>query len=586
MSKRKYSPAYIKYGFIAIEHNGEALPQCVVCMKTLANSAMKPSLLQRHLDTNHPDKKDRNESFFQRLGEHVRRQRLDKTGTIYQRKKGVVKASYEVALLIAKNLKAHTIGESLVMPAAKMLVKHVFGEEAAAKLESVSLSNNTVKNRIEEMSVDIADQVISGVKDSKYGFSIQLDESTDVTNNAQLLVYVRYTQDNSVKTELLMSKELSGTTKGKDIFEALDNFFKLNKLDWGKLIGCTTDGTPSMLGHKSGFKAYVTSVAPNVTFVHCFIHRFALCAEVLPQNMLSCLHRVIKLVNFVKTSALNTRLFKRLCEDLSSNYTCLFYYTEVRWLSRGNATRRLFELRDELLEFFKEKNHDFQKDLESKDFLTRLAYLSDIFEVLNNFNLSFQGPNLTVTEFISKLRALIRKLDLWTENVSNQSYGMFKCLTSVEKNPDGGISKEIIGHLSQLKTELLNYFPDVACCAYSINPFFIVPVDVPVGTGEQEELIDIQTDETAKIKHKECCPINFWLSKASSYPNLACHAVSRLLIFPSTWECEKGFSALMTIKSKSRNRLGTPEHDFRCAVSEAIPRIDQLVEKKQLHPSH
>ena len=30
-----------------------------------------------------------------------------------------------------------------------------------------------------------------------------------------------------------------------------------------------------------------------------------------------------------------------------------------------------------------------------------------------------------------------------------------------------------------------------------------------LGTGEQEELMDIQTDETAKIKHKECCPINF-----------------------------------------------------------------------------
>ena len=99
---------------------------------------------------------------------------------------------------------------------------------------------------------------------------------------------------------------------------------------------------------------------------------------------------------------------------------------------------------------------------------------------------------------------------------------MCKCLTSVEKNPDGGISKEIIGHLSQLKTELLNYFLDVACCAYSINPFFIDPADVPVGTREQEELIDIQTDEIAKIKHKECCPINFWLSMASSYLNLAC----------------------------------------------------------------
>ena len=138
---------------------------------------------------------------------------------------------------------------------------------------------------------------------------------------------------------------------------------------------------------------------------------------------------------------------------------------------------------------------------------------------------------------------------------------MFKNLTSVEKIPDGGISNKIINHFSQLKTELLNYFPDVACYSYSINQFFIDPADVPVRTGEQE-LINIQTDETTKIKHKECCPINFWLSVASSYPNLARVAVSRLLIFPSTWECEQRFSALLTIKSKSRNRLGTPKHDF------------------------
>ena len=49
--------------------------------------------------------------------------------------------------------------------------------------------------------------------------------------------------------------------------------------------------------------------------------------------------------------------------------------------------------------------------------------------------------------------------------------------------------------------------------------------------------------------------------------------------FPSTWECKQGFLALMTIKSKSRNCLGMPEHDFRCAVSKVVPCIDQLVEK-------
>ena len=131
------------------------------------------------------------------------------------------------------------------------------------------------------------------------------------------------------------------------------------------------------------------------------------------------------------------------------------------------------------------------------------------------------------------------------------------------------------------KKELTYYFPDVTSCAYSINLFFVDPADLPVGTEEQEELIDIHTDEAAKIKHKECSyPINFSLSIESSYPNLANHAVPQLLIFPSKWECEQGFSALMSIKSKSWNRLATPGYDFRFAVSKVIPQIDQLVEKK------
>ena len=50
------------------------------------------------------------------------------------------------------------------MPAAKIMVKNVIRMEAAAKLEIVSLASNTDKNRIEEMSIDIADQVISNVK--------------------------------------------------------------------------------------------------------------------------------------------------------------------------------------------------------------------------------------------------------------------------------------------------------------------------------------------------------------------------------------------------------------------------------------
>ena len=127
---------------------------------------------------------------------------------------------------------------------------------------------------------------------------------------------------------------------------------------------------------KSIFTTYVKAVSSKATIVYCFIDRFAPCTKVLPEKMLLCLKRVIKLVNFIKISAVNTRLFKRLCEDFGFKHTCLLYYTEVRWLSRGNATKRLFKLRDELLQFSNKKNHNFKQISRIKSLLQGPTYLT------------------------------------------------------------------------------------------------------------------------------------------------------------------------------------------------------------------
>ena len=119
-------------------------------------------------------------------------------GKQYHKSVGIVRASYEIALIVAKNKKPHTIAEELIMPAAIVLVKHVISNEAVSNLNSVSLSNNTIQRGITEMSTDINEQVITEVQGSKYGFSIQLDETADVSNCEQLLVFVRYATKNSI----------------------------------------------------------------------------------------------------------------------------------------------------------------------------------------------------------------------------------------------------------------------------------------------------------------------------------------------------------------------------------------------------
>ena len=69
-----------------------------------------------------------------------KKQRLDKDGMFFQHTHASPKASYEVSLMIAKQKKAHTIGENLVLPAAKVMVCCVFGNKSVKKINSISLS--------------------------------------------------------------------------------------------------------------------------------------------------------------------------------------------------------------------------------------------------------------------------------------------------------------------------------------------------------------------------------------------------------------------------------------------------------------
>ena len=56
--ERKYQESYLNYGFIATGDSHSPCPLCIICYQ-LSNEAMKPSKLLHHMETKHPELKDK-----------------------------------------------------------------------------------------------------------------------------------------------------------------------------------------------------------------------------------------------------------------------------------------------------------------------------------------------------------------------------------------------------------------------------------------------------------------------------------------------------------------------------------------------
>ena len=73
----------------------------------------------------------------------------------------------------------------------------------------------------------------------------------------------------------------------------------------------------------------IKSLTTREIFVnHCIIHQKNLCTKIL--NLPNITTPVIKLINFLKSRALNHRQFKEFLKDLGSEYCDVIYNTEVR----------------------------------------------------------------------------------------------------------------------------------------------------------------------------------------------------------------------------------------------------------------
>ena len=99
-----------------------------------------------------------------------------------------------------------------------------------------------------------------------------------------------------------------------------------------------------------------------------------------------------------------------MCENLDSDHLQLLHHSEVRWLSKGQVLNHLFELRRQVYMFLQDQRSPLAEHYIDDCFCAKLAYLSDIFDQLNQLNKSMQGRNSSVFLFADKIEGLKKNI--------------------------------------------------------------------------------------------------------------------------------------------------------------------------------
>lgn len=171
----------------------------------------------------------------------------------------------------------------------------MFGDEAKKEIMKIPHSNDTIKNRIKNMSDDIEKTVID--KLSKQYFALQIDEFTDISGKAHLLGFVRFINENEILNQFLCCRELTEYTTGQDIFDSITSYFEKFKISWELCVGICTDGGLSV-GSIKGFVTLAKKRNSNIISTHCFLHRESLVSKTLPATLKLVLNEVINMVNY------------------------------------------------------------------------------------------------------------------------------------------------------------------------------------------------------------------------------------------------------------------------------------------------
>jgi len=567
---------------------------CLICdtkFQSCKSSNIRRHYMTQHIDFHHLTGEERTYKISSlKKSLSIQQNCMNKS---VQQPANIVKASLLVSNMIAKNMKSYSDGEFIKNCIASVI--DVICPEKAKLFDTISLSRQTVVRRISLIANENMQLLAERIQQFKY-FSLCLDESMDVSDSAQLVIFIRGVDVNfNITEELLNMKTLKDTTKGIDIFDAFWESFTKYDLDPAFLSGLATDGAKYMVGQNLGFIGCLKTKFVNLKLdfqqlyvFHCVIHQENLCAKTI--KMPHIMTVVIKTINIIRSHGMVHRQFKEYCKELDIHYGDLIYFSNVRWLSRGKCLKRFLQLKNEI-DLFMTLRNETVSELSDPNWLVDLCFLVDITSHLNDLNLRLQGDDKLIIDSCREITIFKLKLQLWEHQLVNEDASHFKEFNNFDL-PCEKKYKEYAEIIHNIGKSFEKRFQEINTYGKNFeifsSPFNVDVTTVP--TPLQMEILDLQCNPELQTIFREIDKIDFYRKYITEerYPRLRNFAAKVVSAFGSTSLCESFFSKMKFCKTKHRSSMidCNLENQLRIATTKIDVDLEELSKKIVQQTSH
>jgi hypothetical protein len=161
-----------------------------------------------------------------------------------------------------------------------------------------------------------------------------------------------------------------------------------------------------------------------------------------------------------------------------------------------------------------------------------------------------------------KVSAFITKTMLWKIFCEIDTLESFVTMSVYLEENDYAfeeIKPHVLTHFTNLESNFKNRFPELTLQQHlwMRNPFTLTIGEKisDLSIKAKEYLMELFCDISLKIKFEAVSLLEFWMNIKKERFELSKLATEVLLIFGTTFLCEKTFSAMAAIESQYRNRL-------------------------------